>query len=378
MKIGIDASRAFLKQRTGIEEYAFQVISHLKKEIDCDYEVVLYVRKGQVKRMHELEFILPHHWSVREIKLPRFWTQIGLSLEMQKNPVDVLFVPAHTVPLIHPKNSIVTVHGLEYEFCPKAYAWWERIYMRWSIKYSCKWAKKIIAVSENTKKDLINLYKVSPEKIEVIYEGVSFSSSQMREGGESASRRSVNEQSTHYSLLTTHHLLFVGRIEERKNIIHIIEAFELLKEKYHVSHKLVLAGKPGYGYKKIKRVVQKSKYKEDIIEMGYISEQEKWMLLKYADIFVFPTLYEGFGLPILEAQMIGVPVITSTNASLPEISGEGALTVNPYNKDEIAEALQRILSNNALRDTLIQKGKENVQRFSWQKCANQIAEVFYG
>ena len=188
MKIGIDASRAFIKNRTGIEEYSFQVINHLKKEL-AGLEVVLYTRPKTDDSVKK--FKLPAKWKVREIKWPRFWTQIGLSLEMILHPVDVLFIPAHTVPIIHPSGwlmklcdhlrgrkrrfkTVVTIHGLEYEFLPEAYSLWERIYMRTVIKKSCQWADKIISVSQNTKKDLVRLYKIPAHKIEVIYEGYFF------------------------------------------------------------------------------------------------------------------------------------------------------------------------------------------------------------
>ena len=165
MKIGIDASRAFIRRRTGIEEYSYQIIKHLRDKLD-GHQVILYVRKNQ-----KIDFDLPKNWKVKVVKWPRLWTQFGLSLEMFLYPVNILLIPAHTVPIIHPRNTIVAIHGLEYEIVPQAYSFWERIYMRFSIKNSCRWAKKIIAVSKNTKEDLMNLYKVPGEKISVIYEG---------------------------------------------------------------------------------------------------------------------------------------------------------------------------------------------------------------
>jgi glycosyltransferase involved in cell wall biosynthesis len=371
MKIGIDASRAFLKQRTGIEEYAFQVLVHLTKKIDCQHTVVLYVRRGQAKMMHDLHFILPHHWHVQEIHLPRFWTQIGLSREMRKNPVDVLFIPAHTIPIVHPKNSIVTVHGLEYEFCPEAYSWWERVYMRWSIKHSCKWARHIIAVSENTKKDLIELYHVPQEKISVIYEGFL---QEMKESGSGEKTIKQEEQSAIIRQWKPY-LYYIGRIEQRKNIVRILESFEMLKKGYHIPHKLVLAGKPGYGYSRIEKKIRNSKYREDIIEMGYVSNNEKRTLLENADVFLFPTLYEGFGLPVVEAQAVGVPTVISSTASLPEIAGEGALPVDPYSVDEITEGIYKVISDDVLRNNITEKGKKNTERFGWEECAEKIAKL---
>ena len=180
MFIGIDASRAFLKRRTGIEEYAYQTIKHLRAVIPETDTVVLYVRKklalekGRLRmRFPEIDFELPGNWRVRGIWAPRFWTQIALSLEMVRKAPDVLFVPAHTVPLIHPKKTIVTIHGLEYEFCPGAYSFWARLYMRASIRFSCRVAETVISVSQNTKRDVMRLYGVPEERIRVIYEGFS-------------------------------------------------------------------------------------------------------------------------------------------------------------------------------------------------------------
>lgn len=374
MLIGIDASRAFLNKRTGIEEYSYQVIKNLRNQSE-DYAVVLYLRKNQ-----QVDFELPKNWKVKVIKMPRLWTQLGLSLEMLMHQVDTLFVPAHTAPWIHSKNTVVTVHGLEYEFCPEAYSFWERLYMRWSIKMSCKWAKKIIAVSENTKWDLVQLYGVKEEKIQVVYEGYDL---QMQNGD---GKNNIQEP----------YLLFVGRIEERKNIANVVEAFDVLKDIYKVPHKLVLAGKPGYKYENIKSQIANSKYKEDVVELGYVSDEEKWALLKKAEAFVFPTCYEGFGIPILEAQSVGCPVIAGNNSSVPEVvnfsdptksSGEfackaggvcnlcSAVLVDHRSPKAIARAMALLINDRSLRSEMVQKGLENVKRFSWEKCAGEIAGV---
>jgi glycosyltransferase involved in cell wall biosynthesis len=200
MFIGIDGSRAFLPERTGIEEYSYQVIRHLRDSLREEF-VFLYIRSGQ-----KIDFELPKNWQVKRLRMPRLWTQLRLSWELLLHPVDVLFVPAHTVPLIHParnatlignivaliiqkiihpftacmeehsvvggpRKTVVTIHGLEYEFCPEAYSLLDRWYMRLSIRFSCRAASTVIAVSENTKRDLERLYRLSSNKIVVIPEG---------------------------------------------------------------------------------------------------------------------------------------------------------------------------------------------------------------
>ncbi len=368
MVIGIDASRAFLKRRTGIEEYSYQVIKYLRAELPPNVEVILYVRQklsfahGRlVMTTPEIDFELPKHWRMRVLWAPRFWTQIALSLEMLLHTPHVLFVPAHTVPLIHPKKTMVTLHGLEYEFCPEGYSWWERMYMHFSIKFSCQVASTVICVSENTKRDVIQLYGVAEEKIAVIYEGYEKQST------------ANNQQLT--KELGTPYLLFIGRLEARKNVVRMIEAFEILKEKHQIPHELVLAGKPGYGYERIRQQIANSKYRGVIIEKGYVSEKEKWGLLRGADVFLFPTLYEGFGLPVLEAQSVGVPVVTSNTSSLPEVAGEGAVLVDPADSQAIAEAIYRLLSDQELRGGIIEKATHNVSRFGWVSCARNIKDL---
>jgi glycosyltransferase involved in cell wall biosynthesis len=369
MLIGIDASRAFLNKRTGIEEYSYQVIKNLADKLN-GHRVILYVRPEQ-----NIDFNLPENWKIKIVGWTYLWTQLGLSLEMFFHPVDVLFIPAHVAPPIHPKNTFVTIHGLEYEFVPESYSFWARIYMRLCIKFSCRAAKKIIAVSENTKKDLMELYEVPENKIEVIYEGFSVCHSGPPAGGPESSRENKDSALDSRFRGNDKYLLFIGRLEERKNIIGIVKAFEMLKEKYNIPHKLILAGKPGYGYEKINYTLQTTNHKEDIILPGFVSEKEKWELLKNADVFLFPSFYEGFGLPILEAQSVGVPVVTSDNSSLEEVAENSGILINPHNLHEITEAAYKLISDDEFREHMIIKGHENVKRFSWEKCAEKVVEV---
>jgi glycosyltransferase involved in cell wall biosynthesis len=364
MIIGIDASRAFIRNRTGIEEYSYQVIKHLIPILKND-QVILYIKRNQESRIRSREFIIPDSWSIKTIKWNYLWTQLGLSIELLINPIDVLFIPAHVVPCIHPKNTIVTVHGLEYEFCPKAYSFLAKLYMRWSIKKSCQWAKKIIAVSDNTKRDLMKLYKVPETKMEVIHEGVSQNQNLSLKVQDSNVKCKVEKP----------YLLFIGRLEERKNIVGIIRAFKLLKEKYKIPHKLVLAGNFGYGEERIIEEIKNVNYANDILIPGYISEEEKWKLLKDADVFLFPTFYEGFGLPVLEAQSVGVPVVAGNNSSITEVANESALIVNPNSPEEIANSAHKLISDKILRDDIISRGYNNVKRFNWEKCAQEISKL---
>ncbi len=381
-KIGIDASRAFLKKRTGIEEYSYQVIKHLRDALPSDANVTLYVRKkleiGNWKleiRTQDIDFQLPSNWTVRALWAPRLWTQVRLSLEMLLHPVDVLFIPAHTVPVIHPRRTVVTIHGLEYEFSPESYSWYERFYMRFSIRNSVRWATSVIAVSENTQRDLVRRYQVPAEKITVIYEGVERIMDDGRWKLETESQE--NHLIPIFQHLSSPYFLFIGRVEERNNVARIVEAFESFKQKTGLPHKLLLAGKPGYGYEEIKNKIEKSKYRDQIQELGYITEDKKWELLRGAETLLFPSLYEGFGLPILEAQQVGTPVITSTTASLPEIAGEGALLVDPVKTEALTEAMAKLATDPVLRADIIDKATQNVDRFSWATCVRKIEILLF-
>lgn len=344
MKIGIDGSRAFVTQRTGIEEYSYQVIKHLIQQSSLnEHEIFLYVHQEA-----KIDFDLPSNCQVVKIPFGRFWTQIGLSLEILFNPIDVLFVPAHTVPFIHPKNTVVTVHGLEYEHCPESYSLYSRWFHRTFIKKSCRWANHIVAVSQKTKNDLIEMYGANKEKIEVVYNG--FDSRPISE--------SVDSEKT------DKFLLFIGRLEKRKNIEGIIKAFKTLKEKYSYTGQLILAGKKGHGYKKPNT--------DGVIEKGFISEEEKWNLLRNADVFLFPSFCEGFGIPILEAQSVGTPVITSNFGPMDEVAGNREVLVDPKKPEQIAQVTNKILTNDDFKNEVIKKGRENVKRFSWEKCAKGI------
>ena len=338
MLIGINARAAFKEPRTGVEEYTYQLINHL---------TILEESKRH-------RFILYSHKNLRW-PLP-IWTQIRLAGEMAINPPDVLFIPVHVLPLIHPQNSVVTIHGLEYEYYPEMYPWRHLKYLRWSTKYALKNARQIIAVSENTKRDLIKLYGGQPEKIEVIHHGYN-----VRPLRSNKIVRPLRSNICPF-------ILFIGRLEVKKNIQGLIKAFNLLKKKYQIPHKLILVGPRGYGY-------ENSKFKNDVIEKGYISQEEKSQLLEKADLFVLPSFYEGFGMPILEAQAVGCPVITSNVSSMPEVAGQGALLIKPKNIEGIAEAMYKVISDKEFKKDLVTKGYENIKKFSWQKCAQETLKI---
>ncbi len=362
MNIGIDASRAFIKEKTGIEEYSYQLIRNLAMMDLKSHQIFLYARKNSV-----IDFNLPSNFKLKIISLNKLWTQIGLASEMMKNKPDILFVPSYTIPQAHPVKTIVTIHGLEYKYFPECYSIKERLFLELNTLFSIKWSSKIIVPSESTKRDLIKFYKVDGDKIKVVYHGVNSSKYQV--------------VSIKQDFKKSFNILFVGRLEKRKNIVNLIKAFELFKNQLRRRHsrmspsQLILVGKAGFGFSEIKKAIEESLFKKDIILKNYISEEEKDELYIKSDLFVLPSFYEGFGLPILEAMNYSVPVICSNTSSLPEVAGDAALLVDPNNIEEIAGAIGKIFGDDNLRNKMIEKGFKNVEKFSWEKCAGETAGV---
>lgn len=354
MRIGIDASRIEGSHRTGTENYAYEVITRLIK-IDTRNQYILYSRRSLDLHFGEANV------ENKVLKFPVLWTHIRLSWEMLLHAPDMLFIPAHTVPLIHPRNTVAVIHGVEYEHFPQAYSGVERLKNRIGTLFSSKKARMVITPSECTKTDLEHFYHISPEKIRVVYPGFSLYNEQQGLDKENA--------------IKTPYLLYIGRIEERKNISRIIYAFEKLKRDKKIPHILVLAGKNGYGVEKITRQIAVSEYRHEIILTGYVDESKKQYLLRNADVFLFPTLYEGFGFPILEAMSAGVPVVTSNIGSAAEVAGNAALLVNPESIDEIANSVYKVVSDQRLSEELVRKGYENVKRFDWEKCVEDILNI---
>lgn len=358
MLIGIHSLAAFKPQKTGVERYASQLIENMAMLSEIKgHRFVLYTNKQNQE--------WPENFQMKILRAPFLWTQARLGLYFIFKKPDAFFVPAHVLPVIsHPKNSTVVIHDIAYELFPESYPTLHRNYLRFSTKYALKHAKKIIVPSQNTKDDILRFYKwVDEKKIFVIHHGIKKVNPPT--GGEKERGKSFNFP----------YFLYIGRLELKKNILGILRAFDLFKAQYKSSHKLILVGNFGFGGEKIKEAAVKHRFKNDIILTGWVNEEKKDELLTNADVFLFPSFYEGFGFPILEAQSFDVPVITSCISSMPEIAGEGAILVEPHNVEEIKDAIIRVVSDSDLRNILIEKGNENLKKFSWQTCAQKTLEI---
>lgn len=363
MFIGFDASRANLIEKTGVEWYSYYLIQELKK-IDSKNNYFLYTPRKLTNDFYPL----PDNFQEKILGWPinNYWTIGRLSWEMLINKPDLLFIPAHNFPLIKGKKNLITWHDLAYEYYPQYYNEKELLSLKSGANRLLKIADKIITISKFTKDELIKTYKIPPEKIEVVYLGLDHNKYDFKK---------IKSNSLIKYNITKPYLIFTGRMELKKNLINLIKIFNLIKEKYHLDYQLVLIGKPGHGNEKIKNEIIKSKYKNDIKLMGWLNEEDKISLIAQAKVFIFPSFYEGFGLPILEAMALGVPVIASAIPVHQEIGGRSILLVNPNNESEFADLTYKIINNQDKRNYLIQQGLEWIKKFSWQKCAENTLNI---
>lgn len=361
MLIGIDASRAVSAAPTGTETYSRDLIRALLA-LDGKNQYRLYTRQ----RVPREYFGASANFEIRALPFPRLWTHLRLSFEMLTRPPDALCVPAHVLPLVHPRRAIVTVHDLGQLHFPEAYPARQRAYHNASARWNARAASRLLADSEATRDDLVQFYRVAPEKISVVYPAYDAQLYQpVGDAARSAETRSRLRVGGDY-------ILAIGTIQPRKNYARLVEAFSRLQ----ISDcRLVIVGKRGWLYDSIFARVNALHLESRISFLDYVPAADLPALISGARLVAFPSLHEGFGLPILEAQACGTPVICSMTSSMPEVAGDGALFVDPLDVDAIAGAMQRALSDDALRAKLIAHGLQNVKRFSWAQSARQVLEI---
>ncbi len=374
MKIGIDASRYKHKEATGVEWYSWHIINGLLKEISAahggDVETILYSR-GKLDLVDE--FKNSAKFQNKVLSGQRFWTLGSLSKEMSKNPPDVLFVPSHVLPLNLPKRSVITIHDVAFKHLKNSYSFSQYHYLNWSTKFAVKKATKIIVPSEATKEDLIKFFQCPIEKIVVIPHGF--------EAPAAVDDETIMKDSVVFKYFgitkSMPYVLFVGRLESKKNLVRLVEAFKKFSES-QPDYRLILAGKRGVGFEQILKTVNKLELMHKVIMPGYITEEEKAALYKNAKIFAFPSLYEGFGLPILESFYYQKPVLCSNVSALPEVGGDGAHYVDPNNVEEMALGLEKLATDQIYTQTLIAKGLERLKMFSWENSAKKTLWTIMG
>ncbi|OGK22980.1 hypothetical protein A2954_03820 [Candidatus Roizmanbacteria bacterium RIFCSPLOWO2_01_FULL_37_12] len=360
MIIGVDGNEANVLEKVGVSVYTLKLLEYFQKKATADQQFIVFLKnKPGIDLPVENEF-----YKYDLIRGNILWSQTFLPLELYKRKalgqdIKVFFSPAHYIPRFCPIPSVVTVHDLSYFYHPDEFLKKDLFQLKNWTKYSVEKAKKIIAVSKTTKKDVVKFYQISEEKIEVIYNGYE--------------RKAKSEKSKTKSPLNKY-ILYVGTLQPRKNINTLIEAFSLFK-KNNPEFKLIIVGKKGWLFDHIFKKVEELNLSKVVLFKGYVSEEVLSTLYQNAFCFVLPSLYEGFGIPILEAMSFDCPVISSFTSSLPEIGGDACLYFDPKNPGELAEKLSELSNNRKLRSELIKKGKERIKFFSWQKCAADTLKI---
>lgn len=285
---------------------------------------------------------------------------------LRKLNADVLIYPKNVIPLAHllvKGRKVNVIHDLGYfESSIEAYPLWDTLFMKAFMKMSCKFSDKTFAVSNATKEDIIKRFGINEEKVVVINEGVEENFKIIKD------KKRLNSTLKKYEL-NEKFLFYAGSVSPRKNLMRVLEAFNKVKDE--IPHSLVITGNKAWVKDKFEDYVEEN-LKGRVKRLGFVSEDELVDLYNLADGYVFPSLYEGFGLPILEAQRCGCPVLTSNVTSCPEVAGDSAIIVDPYSVDDIAKGILALTKDEEKRKELIKKGFENIKRYSWDKTVDKI------
>ena len=361
MIVGFDASRAQLEERAGPENYTYNLLKNLLRVDQKNFYRLYYNPRAS-------NFEPPFgprasNFELQPISWPKLWTQAGLAFECLRNPPDVLFIPAHTIPLIRRPGlkTVVTIHDVGFQkFLEHHQRRWWRLYGGRISNFAARTATHVIAVSESTKKDLVEKLGVESDKITVVYEGVDHEKFKVQNA-----RREVDGE----------YLLFVGTIQPRKNLVRLIESFSILASQFP-NLDLIIAGKKGWLADEIYAAPKNFGVGDKVKFLGYVPEDEIVSLMNGALAFVFPSLYEGFGLVVLEAMACGCPVVISNISSLPEVVGDAGVLVDPYSVGDITRGIKRVLGLGKTQyQDLVEKGLKRAQKFTWQKAAKETIEV---
>lgn len=311
--------------------------------------------------------VFPNYHIVQK-SWPFFWTQICFAFKIWQDQPDILWMPIQALPIFRQKSlkTAITIHDLAFKYFPKDFERKDFYKIDSFSDYAIRHSDKIIAISESTKKDILKFYpEIKAEKIRVIYHGFD-------QEVFAQDRNSEEEQKLKDKLeIKGDYILYTGAIQPRKNLIILIEAFEFLKKSGVFTGQLVLAGEKAWLSEKIEKKASESPFSEDTKLLGKVKFSDLGVLFRGASVFAFPSLYEGFGLPILEAFASKIPVICAKNSSLPEVAGDAVLYFENNNAADLAQKIKQVLENPELKNSLIQKGLLQLRKFSWEKCAKE-------
>ncbi len=364
MRIGLITS-SMDERRAGIGYYSYNLVKNLTK-IDKKNDYVLihhYPTNDEIYKENK-ELTIPYP----RIPLRKtIGNNIILAWKLRSHDFDIVHDLSQISPFLFSSHfkKILTIHDLTPILFSETYGLIHVFLQKHVLPMTLKNIDMIITVSEHSKQDIINHLKIPEEKIKVIYNGID---------GRFKPLKKVDDVKEKYDIKSPF-ILYVGTLEPRKNIPTLINAFYELK-KNGILYKLVIVGGKGWKYKDIYEHVDKLNLQREVIFTGYVSDDDLPKLYNAADLFIYPSLYEGFGFPPLEAMACGCPVITSNTSSLPEVVGDAGMMVDPYDVDEIANAMKRVLLDENLREEMIKKGLERAKKFRWENCADETIRVY--
>ena len=369
MKIGID-THAAENEGSGNCTYIQNLLKSLV-QIDDRNEYVFYAIHRQhpfyqtFKSCKQVRIKEP---PVKVLKNPFFRIPLWIGFETFKDSLDILHVQ-YIAPPFHKGKLVTTIHDLGFLHVPETFSSQEVLRSKILVRLTAQRSDKIITGSQFSKQDIIRKYRLPPSMIHVIRLGISSLQNSQADG--SKTQKTLEKYG-----IRKPYLLSVGRLNPRKNLITLVKAYSILKKKKAITHMLVIAGKNDFYTKKIIGSINKITAPRDVLFTGLVPSHDLWNLYKGADIFIYPSLFEGVGLPVLEAMNMGVPVITSNSSSLKETAGDAAILIDPLDPQDISLAIEKLLSDQDLRQLYTEKGMSRARNFSWLSTANQTLILY--
>lgn len=367
MIIGFDGRLANDIHKVGSGQFCYELLKSIFPLLNND-KLVIYL-----DRPPQSFFPLEENKNVKIkiLKRKKFWTQTVLPIELNSNPPDIFYSPSLQTPFWGKCPKACTIFDIAYYDFPHEFTWSARLKAKLQLNLAIKTNQLFITISDSSKNSILNLFPQIENRLHRVYLGVS----------DKVSKASEEEQTRikeKYGLQNPY-ILYLGRIQPRKNIIRLIEAYEELCDKHQeIPHHLVIVGSLGWLYEPILHKIKNSKYAYKIHYLGYLeNEEEKIALISSASVLALISLWEGFGLPVIEAMNCGTPVIASNCSSIPEIVGDSGILVNPYEISEISQKLYEVLTDKSLQAQLSVKGKERAKLFTWENTAKEILNILH-
>lgn len=370
MKIAFDGKRA-VKNGTGLGNYSRYVLESLCKHADADDKFVVYSPKGKMNAWMQriMDTFAPQiRLVIKDSIFASVWRTFGVTQDAECDGAEIFHGLSNELPLNIAQSkmkSVVTIHDLIFRKMPECYKFIDRKIYDYKFRKAAENSDVVIAVSERTKKDIVELYNIDAEKIKVVYQGCDAQFA--KEINENEKARVAKKYN-----LPKRYILNVGSIETRKNALQIVRALKDIEE--DVS--LVIVGRRTKYAVKIDEYVKNNKLDARVTIISGIDFKDLPAVYAQAEVFVYPSFYEGFGIPIVEALNAGVPVVAATGSCLEEAGGSSSIYVDPTNDKEMTDAINRILTDSDLRTKMIADGKEYAKRFSEEQCAKEIKEIY--